>query len=91
MRQHALCVCVQAAASRPSRRRSGVSEFLQHVAGGDAAAFDADGAIPEGDEDEEAASDADASDLEARCAPPSHRCSGDTLIAATRSAVHWRS
>ena len=55
---------LQAAAARPGRRRSGVSEFLQHVATGDVAAFDADGAIPEGDEEEDAASDAGLSDVE---------------------------
>lgn len=55
---------LQAAATRPGRRRSGVSEFLQHVATGGMAAFDADGAIPEGKEEEEAASDAGLSDIE---------------------------
>jgi hypothetical protein len=57
---------MQAAAARPGRQRSGVSQFLQHVAAGDMAAFDADGAIPEGDEEEDAASDAGLSDVEVR-------------------------
>jgi hypothetical protein len=61
---------MQAAAARPGRQRSGVSQFLQHVAAGDVAAFDADGAIPEGDEDEDAASDAGLSDVEVR---PDHK------------------
>jgi hypothetical protein len=57
---------MQAAAARPGRQRSGVSQFLQHVAAGDVAAFDADGAIPEGDEEEDAGSDAGLSDVEVR-------------------------